>query len=127
MAEAIDVARLGRQVHKKRTNEGLSLRELAEITELKVPTLSRIERGDSKEIESSTLLALCRWLEIDPKSLRNHKPTPVTDAGKIAEETPDIVDVYLRADRNLDQNTAQSLSTLFRTAYEMALKKAQND
>jgi transcriptional regulator with XRE-family HTH domain len=122
MAERIDIARLGRQIRKKRTNERLSLRELAEATKLKIPTLSRIERGDSMDIESSTLLALCRWLAIDPESLQNQKPRPVTRGAKILEETPDILDVYLRADKNLDRNTVQSLSELFRTAYQMALK-----
>lgn len=122
MAEAIDVARLGRQIRKKRINEGLSLRELAEATELKIPTLSRIERGDSKDIESSTLLALCKWMAIDLRSLQPQKLKSVTSGVKVVEQTPDILDVYLRADKDLDPDTVQSLSVLFRTAYQMALK-----
>lgn len=122
MAEAIDVARLGRQVRNKRMKEGFSLRELAEVTTLKIPTISRIERGDSKDLESSTLLALCNWLEVDPETFQTQKPKPISRSGKPLEQTPDILDVYLRADKNLDHKTAQNLSVLFRTAYQLAVK-----
>jgi len=122
MAEAIDVARLGRLIRNKRTSEDLSLRELADATQLTIPTLSRIERGDSAEIGSSTLLALCNWLAIDPEGLQSLKPKPASRGAETLEKTPDILDVYLRADKNLDRDTAQSLSVVFRTAYQMAVK-----
>ena len=123
MAEGIDIAKLGRLVRNKRKEVGLSLRELADQTKLKIPTISRIERGASKDIDSYTLLALSQWLKRDPQSLRYDKPTPVIRGGKTVEETPDILEVYLRADKNLDPNTAQALSKLFRAAYGMALRK----
>jgi len=122
MAEGIDVARLGRLVRRKREKEGLSLLDLSRAIEVKVPTLSRIERGASKDLESATLLALSAWLGQDWQELREQKPKPVVRRGKTLEETPDIVDVYLRADKNLNRDTAQTLSLLFRTAYENLLK-----
>jgi transcriptional regulator with XRE-family HTH domain len=122
MAEGIDVARLGRLVRRKREKEGLSLFQLSHKIEVKVPTLSRIERGASKDLESATLLALSAWLGQDWQDLREQKPKLVVRRGKTIEETPDIVDVYLRADKNLNRDTAEALSTLFRTAYENLLK-----
>ena len=122
MAEGIDVEKLGRLVRRKRQKEKLSLRELADLTELKIPTLSRIERGASKDLESATLLALSKWLGKDWNELREQKPKPIVRGGKTVEQTPDIVDVYLRADKNLNRDTAHALSLLFRTAYENLLK-----
>ena len=122
MAEGIDVARLGRLVRRKREKEGLSLLQLSRAIEVKVPTLSRIERGASKDLESATLLALSAWLGQEWQQLREQKPQPVVRHGKTVEETPDIVDVYLRADKNLNRETAQALSLIFRTAYENLLK-----
>ena len=122
MAEGIDVVRLGRLVRRKRQKEQLSLRELADQLELKIPTLSRIERGASKDLGSATLLALSNWLGKDWSQLREQKPKPIVRSGKTLEQTPDIVDVYLRADKHLNQDTANALSVLFRTAYENLLK-----
>ncbi|MBZ5697623.1 MAG: helix-turn-helix domain-containing protein [Acidobacteriia bacterium] len=127
MAEGIDVARLGRLVHRKRRKDGLSLRQLAEITDLKIPTLSRIERGASKDIESATLLALSEWLGKDLNELREQKPKPIVRGGKDLEQTPEILDVYLRADKNLNRDTAHALSELFKAAYGMAVKKQQKE
>jgi transcriptional regulator with XRE-family HTH domain len=127
MPEGIDVARLGRLVRKKREARQMSLRDLAESTNLKIPTLSRIERGASKDLGSAALLALSKWLGTDWEELQQKKPKVIIRKGKPLEHTPDVVEVYLRADKNLDRDTANALSVLFRTAYEKfvgTLKKA---
>jgi transcriptional regulator with XRE-family HTH domain len=127
MPEGIDVARLGRLVRKKREVQNMSLREVAQATKLKIPTISRVERGASKDIETPTLLALSKWLGKDWEEFQQKRPVPVVKKGKAVEHTPDVVEVYLRADKNLDSATAHALSVLFRTAYEQivgTLKKA---
>jgi transcriptional regulator with XRE-family HTH domain len=108
MAEGIDVARLGRLVRKKRDENDLSLGDLAKVTKMKIPTLSRIERGASKDVAAASLLALSEWLGEDWKELRPQKPKPVVRKRKALEHTPDIVEVYLRADKNLDRQTAEA-------------------
>ena len=125
MAEGIDVARLGRLVRKKRDENDLSLGDLAKITKMKIPTLSRIERGASKDVAAASLLALSEWLGEDWKELRPQKPRPVVRKKKVLEHTPDIVEVYLRADKNLDPQTAEALSHLFRNAYENYMKSVR--
>jgi transcriptional regulator with XRE-family HTH domain len=122
MADGIDVARLGRLVRKKRVKDDLSLRDLAEITKMKIPTLSRIERGASKDVATASLLALSEWLGEDWEELRPQKPKPIVRNKKLVEHTPDIVEVYLRADKNLDRQTAEALSHLFRNAYDNYMK-----
>jgi transcriptional regulator with XRE-family HTH domain len=128
MPEGIDVARLGRLVRKKREASKMSLRELADATKLKIPTISRVERGASKDLETPTLLALSKWLGHDWEDFQQKRATTVVNRkGKPVEHTPDVVEVYLRADKNLDTATAHALSLLFRTTYEkmvQTLKKA---
>ncbi|MCU1239986.1 MAG: putative DNA-binding protein [Candidatus Acidoferrum typicum] len=122
MADGIDVARLGRLVRKKREEDDLSLRDLAKITKMKIPTLSRIERGASKDVATASFLALSEWLGEDLEELRPQKPKPIVRKKKVVEHTPDIVEVYLRADKNLDRQTAEALSHLFRNAYDNYMK-----
>jgi hypothetical protein len=50
--------------------------------------------------------------------LQARAPEYPTQRGKTVDATPDVVDIYLRADKNLDKKTADALSTMFRTAYE---------
>jgi transcriptional regulator with XRE-family HTH domain len=122
MADGIDVARLGRLVRKKREEDDLSLHDLAKITKMKIPTLSRIERGASKDVATASFLALSEWLGEDLEDLRPQKPKPIVRKKKVVEHTPDIVEVYLRADKNLDRQTAEALSHLFRNAYDNYMK-----
>ena len=120
MPTKTNVRRLGMLVRGKREKNGLTLKDVADQTELKIPTLSRIERGDADDLEGGTLLTLCTWLGADPDDFKEGSPlpAPVGAKSKITHSTPDVVELYLRADKNLDKRTAAALSTLFRTAYE---------
>jgi transcriptional regulator with XRE-family HTH domain len=124
MVTKTDVRKLGMLVRRKREHGGLTLKDVADQTELKIPTISRVERGDAQDLEGSTLLALCTWLGVKPEDFRQGVaiPTP-TSKSKIMHNTPDVVELYLRADKNLNKTTATALSTLFRTAYESMSKQ----
>lgn len=119
MPTRTDVRKLGMLVRRKREQERLTLRNVADETGLKIPTISRVERADADDVEAGTLLTLCAWLRADPDDFTEGTALPVTAAkSKVEHNTPDVVELYLRADRNLDKRTAAALSTLFRTAYE---------
>ena len=119
MPTKIDVRRLGMLVRSKRERDDLTLKDASDQTGLTIPTISRIERGASQDIEGGTLLTLTRWLGSDPQDVTEMEPAAAAPLGKtkIAHTTPDIVELYLRADKNLDKTTASALSELFRTAY----------
>lgn len=124
MAEGIDIARLGERLRRVRLQRGLTLREVKDATGISVSTLSRIERGASKDLDSATLLTLAEWMGMPVEKLKD-KPAPVVRSGKVVEETPDIVELHLRADKKLDQKTAAALSNLFRTAYDQLRKQGK--
>ncbi|MGA9040732.1 MAG: helix-turn-helix transcriptional regulator [Terriglobales bacterium] len=120
MSTKTDVRRLGMLVQRKREEDELTLRDVAEQTGLKIPTISRIERGEAQDLEGGTLLTLCRWLGADPDEFKGGSALPVPPSSKatVSHNTPDVVELYLRADKRLDRKTAAALSTLFRTAYK---------
>lgn len=119
MPRTIDVRRLGLLVHRKRERDNLTLQDVANQTGLKVPTISRVERAEPEDLEVSTFLTLCEWLPANPDEFSEGKglSAPSTK-NKITHNTPDVVELYLRADKNLNKKTAAALSKLFRTAYE---------
>ena len=118
MPEGIDVGHLGERLRRVRTQRQLTLREVAEATGISVPSLSRIERGATKEFRTGTLLSLAQWLGTDINDLTG-SPAPVTRRrGKIIETTPDVVELHLRADKKLKKKSAIALANLFRAAYE---------
>ncbi len=120
MPPKTDVRRLGMLVQRKRERDDLTLKDVASRTGLKIPTISRVERGEAQDLEGGTLLALCTWLGADPDDFKEGAALPVPSGArvKVTDKTPDVVELYLRADKNLDKKTATALSTLFRTAYE---------
>lgn len=122
MPTKIDVRRIGMLVRGKRDREGLTLNDVAERTGLKIPTLSRVERGAAQDLNAATLLTLTRWLGADIEDAVETEPIPPAGA-KVEHTTPDVVELYLRADKNLDKTTAEALSSLFRTAYAAMSKQ----
>ena len=119
MAEPVDVAILGERLKRERKARDLTLRDVSEQADVSVATLSRIERGDAKSVDSPTLLALSKWIGARAAEFLDRP-----DLGDIEQRTqgkrttPDVVELHLRADRNLDKQTAMALAKMFRAAYE---------
>jgi transcriptional regulator with XRE-family HTH domain len=118
MADAIDLELLGRRLHEVRKERKMTLEEVYQATGISVPTLSRIERGDAKGVLGETLIALSNWMGTSAKLWRR------ADA---VESTPDVVELHLRADKNLDRKTAEALAQLFRTAYDQVKKRQRRE
>jgi transcriptional regulator with XRE-family HTH domain len=117
MPQGIDPEWLGERLRGVRLERDLTLQEVAEQTGISVATLSRIERGACKSLKSDTLVTLADWMGVEVKMLQK-EPPPVLQKGKVVGSTPDIVELHLRADKNLDRKTATALAKLFRSVYE---------
>ncbi len=126
MSPGIDVAQFGEQLRRVRLKRKKTLEEVSDQTGVPVPTLSRIERGAAKDIKSKTLLALSGWIGTSVERLQE-KPAPVVHRGKLVPETPDIVELHLRADKRLDQRTAMVLARMFRAAYDEMSKRSGSE
>jgi transcriptional regulator with XRE-family HTH domain len=128
MAENIDLEYLADLMRRIRKERGNTLQEVANEVGVSIPTLSRIERGEAKGVEAETLLALTQWLKVPAEQLREKhlSETRETTGRATLASTPDIIELHLRADPNLNPKTAKALATMFRIAYEqMAQQKTK--
>ena len=116
----INTAELGSAVRRRREQQGLSLRDVAEETGVSASTLSRIENGTGKP-DADNIARLAAWLDMPIERVMHHGPRHATDPKPVVyyphESTPEIVEAHLRADKHLTADTARALSELFRVAY----------
>ncbi len=118
MADVIDLELLGQRLHKVRKEREMTLEEVWKATGISVPTLSRIERGDAKGLLGETLITLSNWVGTSAKLWRK---------SDTVDSTPDVVELHLRADKNLDRKTADALAQLFRAAYDQVKRGQRRD
>ena len=114
MSQGIDPEELGSRLRETREKRHLTLQDVSTKTGISVATLSRIERGACKSLNSDTLVILTDWMGTKVEMLKKD-PQPVIHKGKTLDYTPDIVALHLRADKHLDRKTATALAKLFRS------------
>jgi transcriptional regulator with XRE-family HTH domain len=124
----INTSELGRAIKRKREEMRMSLRAVAQVTNVSASTLSRIENG-SVQPDADNLVRLAAWLNIPMERviMDSRSQDRLGSLGGDSESlpviyfphepVPDIVEAHLRADRNLSPDTAQALSEMFRVAY----------
>ena len=116
----VNTEELGRAIRRKREELGLSLRDVANETDVSASTLSRIENGTGKP-DAENIARLTSWLDVPMERILARRQNNDEDAKAVVyfprESTPEIVEAHLRADRNLTSETAAALSELFRVAY----------
>ncbi|MBS4033528.1 MAG: helix-turn-helix transcriptional regulator [Ignavibacterium sp.] len=112
MKKNLNVDKLAEMIKSKRGNKGL--RETAvEIGEVSASTLSRIEQSKLPDI--NTFIKLCDWLEVSPDYFKDSS-TP-----KSKSNEKEII-AHLRADKNLNSNTANTLIKMIEFAYKSEVK-----
>src|SRR5713101_4140208 len=125
----INTAELGSAVRRRREQQGLSLRDVAEKTDVSASTLSRIENGTGKP-DAENIARLTAWLNVPMERILGGRRNEGEQAKAVVyyphESTPEIVEAHLRADRNLTPETALALSELFRVAYTQFSRSSQD-
>ena len=90
------------------TARGTSWKAVSEQTGVSQSTLSRMSKG--RQPDAASLTALSAWSGLNPvdytKGQKNN-PEPVVMVGKL-----------LRADPNLDEDSADALEAIIKTAYD---------
>jgi len=119
----ISTAELGAAIKRHREERGLSLRDVADETDVSASTLSRIENGTGRP-DADNIARLTQWLDMPVDRLMNPNRTDKVEAVVYYphEKVTDIVAAHLRADKNLTPETANALSELFRVAYKQFSK-----
>ena len=116
----VNTSELGNAVRRRREQQGLSLRDVADVTGVSASTLSRIENGTGKP-DADNIARLAKWLNMPIERVLHHGARSSGDPNPVVyyphESTPEIVEAHLRADKHLTAETAKALSELFRVAY----------
>ena len=124
----INTKELGRAIKRKREEMGLSLRDVANETQVSASTLSRIENGTGKP-DADNIARLTAWLDMPVdrvmKKTAHNADTVEPVIYYPHESTPSIIEAHLRADRNLTPETARALSEMFRVAYAQFRKPGE--
>lgn len=119
--EVVNIKELGDAIHRKRDELRMGLRAVADATGVSASTISRIENGTCQP-STENIVRLAEWLRmpmerfIGVRDPENEQTAPVIYYPQ--EATPDIVEVHLRADRNLSPEAASALAEMFRVAYK---------
>lgn len=111
MSSYIDIDELAALVRAKRGQMGL--RDAAQaIGNVSPSTLSRVENGKLPDMD--TFLRLCDWLEVAPsRFFRDTSETEEPEMDNVA-----LIEAQLRADKELDPETAGALAAMIRAAYK---------
>jgi transcriptional regulator with XRE-family HTH domain len=118
----INTVELGRAIKRRREELGLSLRDVADVTAVSASTLSRIENGTGRP-DADNIARITQWLDMPVDRLMKKAASDVEPVIYYPHEpVTDIVSAHLRADKNLDAQTAEALSELFRVAYNQFSK-----
>ena len=117
---------LGRAIKRRREELGLSLRDVADVTNVSASTLSRIENGTGKP-DADNIARLTGWLDmpIDRVMVKQQAADVEPVIYYPHEPIPEIVEAHLRADKKLTPETAKALSELFRVAYKQFSKPGE--
>lgn len=123
----INTIELGRAIKRRREELGMSLRDVADATEVSASTLSRIENGTGKP-DADNIARLTNWLDMPVDRVMKKQGAAENIEAVVYyphEATPEIVEAHLRADKNLTPETAKALSELFRVAYTQFSKPGE--
>lgn len=122
----INTVELGLAIKRRREELDLSLRDVADVTNVSASTLSRIENGTGKP-DADNIARLTGWLDVPIDRVMNKQTVDNVEPVIYYphEATPEIVEAHLRADKKLTPETAKALSELFRVAYKQFSKSGK--
>jgi|ERR1051326_1094934 transcriptional regulator with XRE-family HTH domain len=121
MSSRAALAHISALIKAKRREDEIGLREAAQLSGVSASTLSRLERGAATSLpDSGTLTKLANWLEVTLSSLLSDKEKAVASQPQLS--TPEVVEVHLRAAKELSPETAKALAEMFKTLYDHCLQ-----
>jgi transcriptional regulator with XRE-family HTH domain len=127
--EVVNIKELGDAVRRKRDEMRMGLRAVADATGVSASTISRIENGTCQP-STENIVRLAEWLRMPMERFIGARDHAGVEGAPVIyfpqEATPDIVEVHLRADRNLSAEAASALAEMFRVAYKQFSRPADD-
>ena len=125
MSSRATLAHISALIKAKRRENEIGLRDAAGASGVSASTLSRLERGAATSLpDSATLTKIAEWLGLSLAALLSDKTKAVGSQPELS--TPEVVEVHLRADRELSPETAKALAEMFKTLYRHCLQTQES-
>lgn len=118
MSVPVKTQELADRMKRKRALDGLTLRQAAKESHVSLGTYYRAEKEVKGVPDLATLLGICGWLGIAVDDVFENEKPQKKEGDQPKQSTPDVVEVYLRADKKLRPETAKALASVFKAAYE---------
>lgn len=120
MAEArLDVAALYVTLDSERQRRGMSWRQVAQEAGVGASTLSRMAQGNRPDVDS--FVALVQWLGMPAEQFMRQKV-----GTRRATAPAQAVASLLRADKDLDPDSAAAIDDILQAAMRLAAKLGQD-
>ena len=117
MGLTIAIEELGDELRRKREELRWSLRRVEEASGISAATLSRIERGSSPDLPIVEKLAA--WLGVVVHAAGDERVPIRSD-----EELKRVIEVHLRAHKNLSATVARAIAQSFELVMRVELERA---
>lgn len=119
----IDLDQLAEHVLWKMEQEGLSLRDAATASHVSPATMSRILRKGKKrpQPDTGTLVHILNWVRVPIEKII--EPPVFTKKTRSDAKTLEVIEVHLRADKNLSPEAAKVITQMVRAAYKQFSKQ----
>jgi transcriptional regulator with XRE-family HTH domain len=116
----LDVDALYVTLDSERRQRGLSWRQLAQEAGVGPSTLSRMAQGNRPDVDS--FAALVHWLGLPAEEFMRHADP---ESERQATGPAQAVASLLRADKNLDPDSAAAIDDILQAAMRLAEKRTQ--
>ena len=118
----IDLDQLAEHIHWKMEQEGLSVREAATASRVSPATMSRILRKGKKrpQPDTGTLVQILNWVKVPIEKII--EPPAPPKKTRSDTKTLEVIEVHLRADKNLSPEAAKVITQMVRAAYKQFSK-----
>jgi len=116
----LDVAALYVTLDSERQQRCLSWRQVATAAGIGPSTLSRMAQGHRPDVDS--FVALVHWLGLPAEQFMRHPESPA-DVRHHATGPAQAVASLLRADKNLDPDSAAAIDDILQAAMRLAEKR----
>ncbi len=120
----IDLDQLAEHIQWKMEQENLSLRETAAAAHVSPATMSRILRTGKKrpQPDTGTLVHILNWVKVPIEKIIG-SPIPSKNTRPNDKKTLEVIEVHLRADKNLSPDAAKVITQMVRVAYKQFAKQ----
>lgn len=117
----LDVGALYVTLDSERQQRGLSWRQLAQAAGVGASTLSRMAQGNRPDVDS--FAALVYWLGLPADQFMRHPEGDADHTSQTTSSPAQAVASLLRADKNLDPDSAAAIDDILQAAMRLAEKR----